>query len=308
MRTLGIILAGGHSTRLRPATLATTKQLLPIYDKPLVYYPLSTLMLLGIQDYVIITTPDDLPQFEKLFYNSKAELGINITFVTQLEPKGIPQAFELAQHFVDVAKYDRTALILGDNIFYGSYMSKVLRDLNSIVFKDTAGVVLKEVPSEDAVRFGIAFMDRGEIQLILEKPLINDGTPKLAVTGLYFYPPDVYDKVKALPVSDRGETEITDLNNLYIKEDRISYTKLLRGMVWFDTGTPDSMLDAANLVRAMQDQGIMIGNIHEIAFSNKWIQRSRLNNMCAKHQNTKYGKYLFALWKKAMDDYSNNED
>jgi glucose-1-phosphate thymidylyltransferase len=290
MHTLGIILAGGRSTRLYPATLATTKQLLPVFDKPLIYYPLSALMLQGIRDYVIIVTPTEKERFEILFANAYKELGINIIFAIQDMPAGIPDAFNIAASTVDVFAYEKTALILGDNIFYGSYLSKLLSDASA----DThPTIVLKRVSSADANRFGIAKIDpAGELTSLVEKPMQAE-RENWAITGLYFYPQTVYFKARTLVPSSRGELEITDLNNLYLAEEQLKYVKLLRGMVWFDTGSPESLLDAANLIKGLQDQGIAVGNVHEIAYNNKWISRGTLQEVCRKLRNSSYGKYLY---------------
>ena len=288
MRTLGIILAGGRSTRLYPATLATTKQLLPVFDKPLIYYPLTTLMLLGIRDFVIITVPSEKPHFQKLFENSREEMGINITFATQEKPAGIPDAFNIAREWADISQYEKTALILGDNIFYGSGMTGQLSELNA---EPRSSVVLKRVRPRDASRFGIAELDNNKLVNIVEKPSIVS-KENWAVTGLYFYLQDVYDRVASLAPSSRGELEITDLNNLYIKDGQLGYVKLLRGIVWFDTGSPESLLDAGTLVRSMHDQGIMIGGPHEIAYNNNWIDYESLDAACQKMKNSDYGQYL----------------
>jgi len=289
MRTLGIILAGGRSTRLYPATLAITKQLLPVFDKPLIYYPLTTLMLLGIRDYVIITVPSEKPQFQKLFENSLEELGINITFATQEKPAGIADAFNVAREWVNINDYDKNVLILGDNIFYGAYMSKLLSDLMA---KDSACIVLKRVSSSEAHKFGIAEINDEQLVNIVEKPIITS-RENWAVTGLYFYPRDVYDRVASLTPSSRDELEITDLNNLYIREGQMDYAKLLRGIMWFDTGSPKSLLDAAHLIQGLQHQGIMVGSPHEIAYNNGWIGRASLIATCRKMTiNSEYGRYL----------------
>jgi len=293
MRTLGIILAGGRSTRLYPATLVTTKQLLPVFDKPLIYYPLSTLMLLGIKDYVIITVPSERGKFKRLFENSSQELGINIAFAPQEIPAGIPDAFNIAREWVNIQNYDKTALILGDNIFYGAYLSKILRDEFSLA---RPSVVLKEVRPQDANRFGIATLSNIDNKLveIEEKPSVPY-YHNWAATGLYFYTQDVYDDVVSLKPSARGELEITDLNNIYIGRGQMGYVKLLRGMVWFDTGTPQSLLDAANLMKSLDDQGIVIGNVHEIAYNNGWVTKENFAAVCDKLKNSDYGKYLTSI-------------
>jgi len=288
MRTLGIILAGGRSTRLFPATLATTKQLLPVFDKPLVYYPLSTLMLMGIREFVIITTPEEHDRFKTLFKGYEKELGITIKFATQDKPNGIPEAFNIARNCVNIGSYDNTVLILGDNIFYGSYMSKMLSDVRE---KGKPAVVLKQVRAADAHRFGIADIQQETLVNIIEKPTM-EMAGNWAVTGLYFYPRDVYDRTHLLTPSRRGELEITDLNNTYIGDGWMEYVKLLRGMVWFDTGTPESLLDASNLMRGLQEQGMMVGSPHEIAYNNGWVKYDDLEKLCYRLRNSAYGQYL----------------
>ena len=294
MNTLGIILAGGRSSRLYPATIAATKQLLPVYDKPLIYYPLSTLMLLGIRNYVIITTPEERTTFEKLFWNTGWEFGIDVTFAVQAEPKGIADAFNVIKSAIDVSEYDKSVLILGDNIFYGSYMSKLFSDLST---SPDAGIVLKRIQGREAHRFGIAEWEEGTsvIENIIEKPTEPmDGWVDM-VTGLYFFPSDVYSKVSKIQPSARGELEITDLINLYAKEDRLDYAELLRGMILYDTGTPDSLNDASNFIRGLQAQGTMVGSPHEIAYNNKWIARDQLLDSCNKFSKSEYGAYLKEL-------------
>lgn len=296
MKTLGIILAGGRSSRLFPATLVATKQLLPIYDKPLIYYPLTTLMLIGIRDYVIITTSEEQSTFAKLFKDAQTELGINITFAVQSSPRGIADAFNVVQSALDTSKFDRSVLILGDNIFYGSYMTKMLSDINNT---PGAGMLLKQISARDAHKFGIAYFNPdGSVSNIVEKPVLhptsNDGLayPLWMITGLYSFPNDVYQKVQTQQPSARGELEITDLLAQYLNEGRLSYTKMLRGMILFDTGTPTSLSDAANFVRGLQDQNVMVGSPHEVAYSNKWITEEQLLNTYRKMPNTEYGRYL----------------
>ena len=290
-KTLGIILAGGRSSRLFPATLVTTKQVLPIYDKPLIYYPLSTLMLAGIREFVIISTPDESQVFKNLFKDSEQTMGIKVYHGVQNSPRGIADAFNVAHAtlFGKIHNYDRFALILGDNIFYGASMSGLLKDANS---EKTASIFATQV--KDPERFGVIEID-GKFPVSLEE---KPDKPKsdLAVTGLYFYPDDVFDRVYRQRASARGELEITDLNNSYLDTEQLSVHKLARGMIWFDTGTPDSMMEAASLVQTLQNhQKILIGSPHEVAFNNGWITPSQLGITADLCNKTTYGSYLRIL-------------
>ena len=285
MRKLGIILAGGKSTRLYPSTLVISKQLLPVYDKPLIYYPLSSLMLAGIREYVIITSSYEQHKVDELFANSEEYLGITVTTLVQPEPVGIADAFRIVKsHFGErVSDYDMNVLILGDNIFYGTGFTGMVNSVSpteATVFAYT---------SQNPSAFGVVEMKDGKAISLEEKP--EHPKSNLIVTGLYFYPKDVYDKVYQLSPSARGELEITDLNRLYLEEGRLNVTSLYRGMVWFDTGTAESMLEAANFIHNVQKhQGYMVGNPHEIAIKNKWATNIQpFINLCAK---TTYGKYL----------------
>ena len=289
-KTLGIILAGGLSSRLYPATLVTSKQVLPVYDKPMIYYPLSTMMLAGIRDYYIIVNPHERVIFESLFADSKRLLGINITFLVQEKPNGIPEAFNLVTSCLDFdeSKYDRYGLILGDNLFYGAALSDMLQK----AAKKSNKATIFAAKVHDPERFGVVEIDKkGKAVSIEEKPKAPKS--QYAVTGLYFYPSDVLDVAYALIPSARGETEITDLNNAYMGAGRLTVNKLLRGMVWFDTGTPDALLESANFIQTIQDhQDILIGAPHEVAFLNGWIDQTALMesaNLCGK---SFYGKYL----------------
>jgi glucose-1-phosphate thymidylyltransferase len=290
-KTLGIILAAGRSSRLYPATLIATKQILPIYDKPLIYYPLSTLMLAGIREFLIITNPSEKAVFENLFQNAEENLGIKIHFAVQDVPRGIADAFRVAISCkqIHITDYDRIALILGDNIFYGASLSGLLQaaaaDDNAMVFA---------TPVNDPERFGVVEMDSNQNALSIEekpeKPKSN-----LAVTGLYFYPADVFGKAYNLRPSARGELEITDLNKKYLKEGNLKVCKLLRGMVWFDTGTPDSMMEASQFIQTLQNrQNILIGSPQEVAFNNEWITKEAVLEFASKCKNN-YGKYLKEL-------------
>lgn len=293
-KTLGIILAGGKSSRLYPATLVVTKQTLPIYDKPLIYYPLSTLMLSGIRDFVIISTPKEKPVFEELFYDASRLLGINITFAVQHFPKGIADAFNVVEDSLyegSLRKYDRVALILGDNIFYGASLTKLLQNSNQ--YSDSATCFAIKV--SDPERFGVVEMDdSGKAVSLEEKP--KHPKSNLAVTGLYFYPSDVFNKVKALRPSSRNELEITDLNRMYLVNEKLNVTKLLRGMVWFDTGTAESLMEASQFIQSLQKhQGFIVGSPHEIAYNSGWISKDELKETALLCEKSNYGQYLMEL-------------
>jgi glucose-1-phosphate thymidylyltransferase len=289
-RTLGIILAAGKSSRLYPATMAVTKQLLPIYDKPLIYYPLSTLMLADIHDILIITSPDELSTFQKLFNKSDVHLGINLKFATQEKPVGIPDAFNIAESVYKQNKFDNYCLILGDNIFYGSTLTGSL--LTAAARKETASVFAQRV--HDPERFGVVEIKNNTPVSIVEKP--QNPKSNLAITGLYFYPKDVFEQVKKLVPSARNELEITDLNNVYLKEGRLDVQVMKRGICWFDTGTPDSMLEASHFVQTVQkNQDVLVNSPHEIAFRNEWIDKAELRSFANTCGKTQYGKYLLEL-------------
>lgn len=290
MRKLGIILAAGKSTRLYPATLLTTKQLLPIYDKPLIYYPLTTLMLAGVRDFIIISSADELSQFQKLFADCRNELGINVTCLVQEVPVGIADSFRIVKKELGdkVNDFDLHALILGDNVFYGSGFRGQL----DLVKENTATIFTHHVPNPRD--FGIAEMDEDRVISIEEKP--SQPKSNLAVTGLYFYPKDVYTKVETLIPSARGELEITDLNKLYLKENNLYAIKLLRGVVWFDTGMPESMLEASNFIHTVQKyQGVLVGSPHEISLNKKWTTKKNMMQFITKCNKTFYGQYLSNL-------------
>lgn len=290
MRKLGIILAGGKSSRLYPATLITTKQLLPVYDKPLIYYPMTTLMLAGIRDFIIISSPGEVHQFEKLFENSKNELGVTVRCLVQEQPLGIADSFRIVKKELgdEIDKFDVHALILGDNIFYGSGFRGQLDTVNPSV----ANIFVHQVPNPK--EFGIAELQDEKVISIEEKP--SNPKSNLAVTGLYFYPKDVYTKVEQLTPSARGELEITDLNKLYLAENSLCAIKLLRGVVWFDTGMPDSMLEASNFIHTVQKyQGTLVGSPHEVAINKKWTEKSKMVPFITKCSKTFYGQYLLNL-------------
>lgn len=286
----GIILAGGSGTRLYPITMGVSKQLLPIYDKPMIYYPISVLMLAGIKDILIITTPQDSDQFKRLLGDG-SQFGINLEYAIQEEPKGIAQAFIIGENFI---KDDSVCLILGDNIFYGSGVTKKFKDAKMLVDKHNDAVIFGHIV-KDPSRYGVAEIDiLGKVLSIEEKPI----NPKsdLAVVGLYFYPNDVIEIAKNLKPSKRGELEITDLNKAYLNQDKLTLIQFPRGMAWFDTGTFQSLNNASNFVEAIQErQGLMIGCLEEIAYFNEWISNDELNKSIIKYKNNKYGEYLESL-------------
>ncbi|MCQ2460485.1 MAG: glucose-1-phosphate thymidylyltransferase RfbA [Ruminococcus sp.] len=286
----GIILAGGSGTRLYPLTMVTSKQLLPIYDKPMVYYPLSTLMLAGIKDILIISTPTDLPNFEKLLGDG-SQYGINLSYKVQPSPDGLAQAFILGEEFIGD---DACAMVLGDNIFYGNGFGTILRSATENAEKNERATVFGYyVP--DPERFGVVeFDENGKALSLEEKP----AQPKsnYAVTGLYFYPKGVSAKANQVKPSARGELEITTLNEMYLDEELLDVQLLGRGFAWLDTGTMDSLLDASNFVQMVQSrQGIEISAPEEIAYINKWIDKEGLLKSAEKYGKSPYGAHLKAV-------------
>ena len=273
----GIILAGGTGTRLYPITKTVSKQLLPVYDKPMIYYPLSTLLLAGIKEVLIISTPSDLPKFEKLLGDGSS-IGIQIEYISQPSPDGIAQAFILGKNFI--AK-DNVCLILGDNIFYGHGLPEILnKSLLSVEISDAATVYGYHV--NDPSRFGVIEFDlNGKALSIEEKPRFPKSN--YAVTGLYFYPNDVVDKVLEIKPSNRGELEITSLNKIYLDEDRLEVELMGRGYAWLDTGTHESLLDASKFIETIEKrQGLKVSCIEEIAFEKKYIDKAQLINLANK--------------------------
>lgn len=283
----GIVLAGGAGTRLHPLTLGVSKQLLPVYDKPMVYYPLSTLMLAGIRDILLISTPHDLPRFEALLGDG-AQLGLSIRYAAQPKPEGLAQAFVIGRDFVGT---DPAALILGDNIFYGGGLRPLLKEA-----ADRAeGATVFAYHVADPERYGVVEFDaEGRARSIEEKPK----TPKspYAVTGLYFYDNGVLDVAGRLKPSARGELEITDVNAAYLKQGKLHVTVLGRGIAWLDTGTPDSLLQAASYVAAVeQRQGLKIGSIEEVAYRMGFITAAQLGALAAQYRGSSYSRYLEAV-------------
>jgi glucose-1-phosphate thymidylyltransferase len=285
----GIILAGGSGTRLYPLTIAVSKQLMPVYDKPMIYYPLSTLLLAGIKDILIITTPHDQEGFVKLLGDG-SQIGCNIEYVVQPSPDGLAQAFILGDKFIG---NDSAALVLGDNIFYGSEMGTLLKNKTN----PEGGVVFAYHVS-DPERYGVVeFDDDFKAVSIEEKPL----TPKsnYAVPGLYFYDNEVVEIAKNIQPSPRGELEITDVNNVYLQKGKLEVGVLDRGTAWLDTGTFDSLNDASEFVRVIEKrQGFKIGCIEEIAFRNKFINEEKLLETAIKYGKSGYGEYLKQLVRK----------
>lgn len=283
----GIILAGGSGTRLYPLTMVTSKQLLPVYDKPMVYYPLSTLMLAGIKDILIISTPTDLPNFERLLGDG-SQYGINLSYKVQPSPDGLAQAFILGEEFIGD---DSCAMVLGDNIFYGNGFGSLLREAVKDAEENKRATVFGYyVP--DPERFGVVeFNDKGQAISIEEKP--KEPKSNYAVTGLYFYPSGVSAKAKQVKPSARGELEITTLNEMYLDEKLLDVQLLGRGFAWLDTGTMDSLAEATNFVQMIQNrQGIEISAPEEIAFINGWIDNVDLMKSAEKYGKSPYGAHL----------------
>lgn len=282
----GIILAGGTGSRLYPLTLITSKQLLPVYDKPMIYYPLSTLMLAGIRDILIISTPEDLPRFKALFGDGSA-LGIRLSYCAQPSPDGLAQAFVLGESFIG---NDACAMVLGDNIFHGNGLSRLLLDAKDRAEHGAATIFGYYV--NDPERFGILEFDsENRVLSIEEKP--KRPKSNYCVTGLYFYDNQVCSLAKTLRPSARGELEITDLNNLYLRQGRLEVKLLSRGFTWMDAGTPDSLTDASCLIRTLQKrQGIIISAPEEIAYLRGWIDADSLLASAARCGSSSYGAHL----------------
>ena len=282
----GIILAGGSGTRLYPITMVTSKQLLPVYDKPMIYYPLSVLMLAGIRDILIISTPYDLPNFEKLLKDG-SQLGIKLSYAVQPSPDGLAQAFIIGKEFIGS---DTCAMVLGDNIFYGSGLTTLLKDAVKNAERGRATIFGYYV--NDPERFGVVeFDENGKVISVEEKP--KQPKSNYCITGLYFYDNRVVDFAHRIKPSARGELEITDLNRLYLEDGTLDVILLGRGYAWLDTGTVDTLVDAAEFVKVLEKrQGIKIAAIEEIAYHNGWITKDELERAAELYGKSPYGEHL----------------
>ena len=285
----GIILAGGAGTRLYPLTMVTSKQLLPVYDKPMIYYPLSTLMLAGIREILIISTPDDTPRFEHLLGDG-SQFGIHLEYKVQPSPDGLAQAFLLGEEFIG---NDPCAMVLGDNIFYGNGFRKVLKEVAENAEAGRATIFGYYV--HDPERFGIVeFDENGKVLSVEEKP--KNPKSNYCITGLYFYPQGVSTMAHEVKPSPRGEFEITTLNDMYLKQDKLDVQRLGRGFAWLDTGTMDSLVEAADFVQMIQKrQSVVISAPEEIAYVNGWIDRNELMKSAVRYGKSPYGAHLKAV-------------
>lgn len=288
----GIVLAGGAGTRLNPITKGISKQLIPIYDKPMIFYPVSVLMLAGIREILIISTPQDLPAFKRLL-GSGEEIGVKFSYAEQPRPEGLAQAFIIGKEFIGS---DSVCLVLGDNIFYGQGFSSMLRDATRIADSVNEATVFA-YPVKDPRRYGVVTIgDEGRALKIVEKPRHPESDD--AVVGLYFYPNDVVDVAAGVRPSARGELEITSVNNAYLKQNRLNVKRFGRGFAWLDTGTIDSLMEASSFIQAVQNrQGFKVAVLEEIAFRQGWIDADRLCALGEGMKNNEYGEYLINLAK-----------
>ena len=288
----GIVLAGGSGTRLYPNTITVSKQLLPVYDKPMVYYPISVLMLAGIKDILIISTPYDIDNFKKLLGDG-SQFGVKFSYIVQPSPDGLAQAFILGEDFI---ANDPVALILGDNIFYGQAFSSTLREV-SWKIKNSGGATVFGYKVKDPERYGVVdFDEKGNVKSIEEKP--RNPKSSYAVTGLYFYDNNVIKYAKSLKPSKRGELEITDLNNIYLKNNKLDVKLFGRGFSWLDTGTHRSLLQASQYVQTIEDnQGVKIACLEEIAYTMGFLDKKTIKEIAQKYKNSEYYNYILNLIK-----------
>jgi len=283
----GIVLAGGSGTRLYPITKSISKQIIPVYDKPMIYYPVSVLMLAGIREILIISTPQDIPLYQNLLGDG-SDFGVKFEYAIQPSPDGLAQAFIIGDKFIG---NDSVCMVLGDNIFYGLDFSKHLKAAAEL----TDGAVVFGYYVNDPERYGVAEFDQNGKVLSLEEKPVNPKS-NWAVTGLYFYSNDVVEKAKGLKPSARGELEITDLNKLYLKEERLSVELLGRGLAWLDTGTHDSLLEASNFISTIQNrQGLQVACLEEIAYRKGYISREKLLELAEPLKKNLYGQYLIKI-------------
>lgn len=287
MTRKGIILAGGSGTRLYPITLTVSKQLLPVYDKPMVYYPLTTLMRAQIRDVLVISTPRDIGRFEELLKDG-SQWGMNIQYCVQPSPDGLAQAFILGKDFIG---NDPSALILGDNIFHGAYLGQVLREASN----RTEGATVFAYQVHDPERYGVVEFDKNFRALSIEEKPVKPKS-SYAVTGLYFYDNQVCDIARDIKPSARGELEITSVNEAYLKRGELTVKILQKGYTWLDTGTHDSLLAASSYIATIQNrQGLLLGSPDEVAYTNKWISKEHFSSMITPYMKTNYGKCLLSL-------------
>lgn len=292
----GIILAGGSATRLYPVTLAVSKQMLPVYDKPMIYYPLSTLMMAGIREVLIISTPVHLPAFESLLGDG-SDLGMKFEYKVQEKPVGLADAFKLGADFIG---NDNVALILGDNMIYGSRIERVLKAASKL----EEGGIIFGYQVADPTSYGVVEIDKdGTAISIEEKP--EKPKSNLAVPGIYFYDNDVIEIARGLKPSERGEIEITDVNKAYMEKGKLKVIPLGNGYAWFDTGTPDRLSDASDFVKAIElRQGVQIACLEEYAYKNGWINKEKVLEHAKKYKKTEYGKYLNRIAENESENYS----
>lgn len=288
----GIVLAGGAGTRLYPSTISVSKQLLPVYDKPMIYYPISVLMLAGIKDILIISTPEDIDNFKKLLKDG-SDLGVNFTYAIQPSPDGLAQAFIIGEDFIS---NEPVALILGDNIFYGQSFSKMLEEASQKVSSE-GGATIFAYKVKDASRYGIVEFDKqNKVKCITEKP--KNPKSDYAVTGLYFYDGNVAEYAKTLKPSKRGELEITDLNNIYLKNSSLDVKIFGRGFSWLDTGTHASLMQAGQYIKTIEDnQGIKIACLEEIAYKMGYLTKDAIRQNISRYKNNDYYTYILNLLK-----------